>query len=238
MRKTLCLMAFGLVVAGSVAAAAQQATPQIQNGKVETRRAAAIDREIAAAAPTNASDPAWVAWRTPMVPGDRDMCSWYSDRYSTMRGMYLDEGSVFVTTTGVADNQRQPIAQPKGPIPLEGGTSLVILARVVGGRVERLRTVGDDCPMDAGGRTVNWLEGVTPAESIRYLAQLAEIGPTDRTMYRTIGRLLSRPFAQSGITRTRLLMLRSIASPRGIATRAYAARPRARSFHSEARTAS
>ncbi len=182
MYKTLILTGLGFIVAGAAVLLAQQA-PQIQNGKVETRRAAAIDREIAAASPTASSEPAWVAWRTPMVPGDRDMCSWYSDRFTTMRGMYMDEGSVFVTSSGVSEPQRQPIAPPKGPVALEGGTSLVVLARVVGGRVERLRTVGDDCPMDAGGRTVVWLEGVTPAESVRFLASLGDVGPADRTMY-------------------------------------------------------
>src|SRR6185503_6487222 len=193
MRRTAFILSLAVAAAAS-SLSAQQAAPQIQNGKIETRRAAAIDREIAAASPTNSSDPAWVAWRAPMVAGDRDMCSWYSDRFTTMRGMYMDEGSVFVTTNGVSEPQRQPIAQPKGPIPLEGGTNLVILARVIGGRVERLRTVGDDCPMDAGGRTVVWLEGVTPAESVRFLASLGDVGPTDRTMYEN-----DRTVAQSAV---------------------------------------
>jgi HEAT repeat protein len=119
-----------------------------------------------------------------MVDGDRDKCSWYSDRFGTTRGMYLDEGMVYVTSGGVINaNERPQIAQPKGPIPLEGGTGLVVLARLIGGKVERLRTVGDDCPMDAGGRSVYLLDSITPAESIRFLAALAQAGPTDRTMY-------------------------------------------------------
>src|SRR5690349_1637916 len=115
MRRTTFILAVGLMVLSGFPAA-QQTAPQIQNGKVETRRATAIDREIAAASPTASSEPAWVAWRAPMIAGDRDMCSWYSDRFSTMRGMYMDEGSVFMTTSGVSEQQRQPIAQPKGPI--------------------------------------------------------------------------------------------------------------------------
>jgi len=38
--------------------------------------------------------------------------------------------------------------------------------------VERMRTLGDDCPIDANGRTVYSLTGVTPAESLRYLETL------------------------------------------------------------------
>jgi HEAT repeat protein len=117
-----------------------------------------------------------------MVEGDRDMCSWYSDRLGTTRGMFIDDGMVYVTNSGVINPDRPQITPPKGPIPLEAGTNVIVLARLVGGRVERLRTVGDDCPMDAGGRTVYWLDNVTP-ESIRFLAALAQAGPTDRSMY-------------------------------------------------------
>jgi hypothetical protein len=174
----------GLLIAaasGSITTSGLQApAPQIQNGKVETRRAATIDREIAAAQPSPSGDPVWVAWRVPMIDGDRDMCSWYSDRLGTLRGMHLDEGSVFYTTSGVADG-RPKITPPTGPVPLEAGTGLIALARVIGGKVERLRTVADDCPMDANGRTVLWLEGVTPAESIRYLSSLADAGAADRS---------------------------------------------------------
>jgi HEAT repeat protein len=59
-------------------------------------------------------------------------------------------------------------------VSLDAGTGLVVLARVVEGRVERLRTLGDDCPIDANGRTVYWLQGVTPAESVRYLDTLTQ----------------------------------------------------------------
>ena len=158
--------------------------PQIQNGKVETRHGTSIDREIAAASPASATEPSWVAWRAPMVAGDRDMCGWYSDRLGTTRGMYIDDGMVYMSSDGIANpaTNRPQIAAPKGPIPLEAGTGVVVLARLVGGRVERLRTAGDDCPMDAGGRTVAWLDSVTPAESIRFLTALAQAGPTDRTL--------------------------------------------------------
>ena len=58
----------------------QAPAPQIQNGRVDVRPGAAIDREIATASPKSSTDPIWIGWRVPMVPGDRDMCGWYSDR--------------------------------------------------------------------------------------------------------------------------------------------------------------
>lgn len=183
MRATVLILSLAIVVPVGGWQQSAAPPPQIQNGKVETRHGTSIDREIAAASSPSSTEPSWIAWKAPMVEGDRDMCSWYSDRLGTTRGMFLDDGMVYVTNAGVINPDRPQITAPKGPIPLEAGTSVVVLARLVGGRVERLRTVGDDCPMDAGGRTVYWLDNVTPAESIRFLTALAQAGPTDRSMY-------------------------------------------------------
>jgi hypothetical protein len=186
--KRASALLFSLVLAASLAARQTPAAsppPQIQNGRVEVRTGAGIDREIAAVSAPSSADPVWVAWRVPMVPGDRDMCSWYGDRLGTIRGMLMDEGSVFVMGDGVMPMARPQITPPAGPIPLEAGTGLVVLARVIGGQVERLRTVGDDCPMDAGGRAVYWLSSVTSAESIRFLTTLTTTRATDRSMFDT-----------------------------------------------------
>jgi hypothetical protein len=156
--------------------APQSPAPQIQNGRVDVRSGTAIDREIAAASPKSSTDPAWIAWRVPMIPGDRDMCGWYNDRLGTVRGTWIDDGLM-------TDSQRPQIKPPTGPIPLEAGTGLVVLVRAVGGSVERLRTTADDCPMDAGGRTVIWLSSVTPAESLRFLTSVVGPATTDRSMF-------------------------------------------------------
>ena len=174
---------FGLAIAGIVApvgarqsAAPQSPAPQIQNGRVDARPGTSIDREIANASPRSSTDPIWVAWRVPMISGDRDHCSWYSDRTGTVRGMWMDNDII-------GDAQRPKVSSPTGPLPLEAGTGLVVFARIIGGAVERLRTAGDDCPIDAGGRTVIWLSGVTPAESIRFLTVMAGPASTERIMY-------------------------------------------------------
>ena len=146
------------VAAVSAGAGAQQ---QIQNGKVERRQAASIERELAA---VSGAEPVWMAWRVPMTEGRRDLCSWYSDDWSSVRGFLAEHDQ---SLTG-----RPQITAPTGPVPLEGGTGLVTLARVVEGRVERLRTLTDDCPIDAGGRAIHWLDGVTPAESLKFLDSL------------------------------------------------------------------
>jgi hypothetical protein len=174
------MIMFVLALASASVATAQQ--PQIQNGKVEVRKEAAVDRAIAGVPAAGPDQAAWVAWKVPMVAGDRDMCSWYSDRTGTVRGTYIDDGVVTVIGDSLVSQPRPQITAPTGPVPLEAGTNVVILARVLEGKVERLRMVGDDCPMDAGGRTVYWLDAVTPAESLRYLSTVVQ-GPADRSFF-------------------------------------------------------
>ena len=166
----------------TTAAEAQAPQPNISNGKVEVRNGTAVDREIAAVSSPNSTEPVWLAWRAPMVPGDRDLCgSWYVERWGAFRGEMLNDTLIQVGSTGATTPQPQ-FGKPTGPIPLEGGTSILVLVRALGGQVERLRTVTDDCPLDAGGRTVYWLPGITPAESLRFLSGLTRAQQTDRAL--------------------------------------------------------
>ena len=184
MRRGLILSMGAAVLAAISAGTVEAQAPgtQIQNGTVEVRHGTSIDREISGV-PAAPDTPAWIAWRVPMIAGDRDVCStWTTDR-AYIRGTFLDDNFNF-------DTQKPQIAPPK-MVALEGGTNLVVLARLIGGKVERLRSIGDDCPVDAGGRNVYWLDAVTPAESLRYLSALAQSGPTDRTLYESDRNLVS-----------------------------------------------
>jgi HEAT repeats len=156
---TRALVASCVLAAGGAIAAAQQ--PQIQNGRVETRSATSIDRALAG---LGATDPVWAAWRVPMIDGEGSHCSWYVDDNIGIRGFVMENG----TGNGVPQ-----LTPPTGPVPLEAGTALIVFVRLVDGQPERIRALTDDCPVDAGGRTLYWLDGVTPAESLRYLATLA-----------------------------------------------------------------
>jgi len=139
---------------------APQAPAPIQNGRVETRPSTSLERDLPSLG--NAPDPVWIAWRVPMVDGDRTSCStWSSNNVVWYRGETL-EPNPFGNTT-------PPVVTPPTGVSLESGTNLIVLARMIGGQVERLRSVDDSCPIDANGRTVFWLTGVTPADSIRYL---------------------------------------------------------------------
>ena len=159
MTKLLAVTLVGAVLTAAPTLPPQTAgsvQPPFQNAKVETRQATAIDRELAAVG--GGVDPVWVGWRVPMVDGDRQHCSFWNTNDAWFRGMVME-------STG----DKPPAQQPTGPARLEGGTGLVVFVRMINGQVERLRSIGDDCPVDGGGRTVYWLNGITPAESLRYL---------------------------------------------------------------------
>ncbi|MFI5179176.1 MAG: HEAT repeat domain-containing protein [Vicinamibacterales bacterium] len=161
MRTSLALAT--ILAAGAVLPVAAQ-QPLVQNGRVETRAAASIDRELSALG--GATDPVWIGWREPMTDGERNMCStWFTDRTGYIRGDVLEP-------TDAPGMNAPKIAPPSGPVALEGGTGVVVLVRMINGRIERVRSIGDDCPMDAGGRTFYWLTGVTSTESLRFLESL------------------------------------------------------------------
>jgi hypothetical protein len=157
-----------IVVLGLAATASAQ-QPPIQNGKVDTRKPAALDREIATIAASAKTDPVWTGWRVPIVDGLRGGCSTWidSDDGYYFRGQVLDYAPLGATVSAVSRPQQR--TAPAGPLPLEGGTGLVVLLRLVDGRLERMQRLADDCPIDAGGRTIHWLDGVAPAESLRVL---------------------------------------------------------------------
>jgi hypothetical protein len=155
------------VVALGLGAVPQGPAPSIQNGKVETRQVTSIDRDIASAAAASA-DPVWVGWRVPIVAGQRGGCCTYAEDSAVVRGCFVDS-----TPSG----RQTPQIAPPAAVPLEAGSGLVILMRIVEGHVERLRSLGDDCPLDAGGRTVYWLQGVTPGTSLTFLEGLLRSNP-------------------------------------------------------------
>lgn len=61
-----------------------------------------------------------------------------------------------------------------GVIHLEPPDHAVILFRVEGGEVQRIRTLSPDCQIDAGNLPVHWLNDVKPAESVALLVAMAE----------------------------------------------------------------
>ncbi|HEX5215304.1 MAG TPA: HEAT repeat domain-containing protein [Vicinamibacterales bacterium] len=163
MTRLLALTIVGAVLTAAPAPLPQAGSgqPPFQNAKVEQRSATSIDRELASAG--SSADPVWFGWRVPMIDGDRGCDTWINnDIY--FRGFVME-----------SRGETPPATQPSGPARLEGGTGLVVFVRMINGNVERLRGINDGCPVDGGGRTVYWLNGITPAESLRYLQTFTQM---------------------------------------------------------------
>jgi hypothetical protein len=170
-------MKWALVAATTVAlagAALVAQRPPIQNGQVDTRQATDVASALSS---LSGPEPTWAAWTVPMIDGEGTHCMWFVDDDVVSRGFPME------STTGTG---RPQFTTPSGPVPLEAGTALVVYVRMVDGHPERLRTLTDDCPVDAGGRSLVWLEGITPAASLRYLESLTPIDERSTSLARRL----------------------------------------------------
>ncbi len=127
-----------------VAASACAQQPRIENAKLETR---AFAGSLATQFAKLGAGPFWAGYAEPAVPGNRgDTCC-------------LDNGC-----RGHASG---------APVRLEGETSLVVLVRMEGGRVDRLRVVSPDCSLDGGNLPFYWINGVPGDASVAWLKSQA-----------------------------------------------------------------
>ena len=146
--------------------------PRVINGRVNSEAAgsnldAAFHRFVAAQI-----EPAWIGYSVPVAVGrgDRRFCcgdTWISD------GVVITNGRV--ATCGLEPGDRsartghgQPVTIPS-PIRLEGPDTMVVLFRVEEKAVQRIRFFSPDCELDAGGRTIQWLDAVNGSDSVKLL---------------------------------------------------------------------
>ena len=156
----------------SVALAASPAVAQgrIANAHIETRSAAqSLEREVAAIAAQRVTS--WIGYRVPMIAGPRQMCCYdtVSDAGTCCGRCRLDGGGGVTMNTG---NTGERAEMNGARVMLEPPTEFLVLARVEGGSVMRLRTFTPDCDIDAGGMPVVWLNDVKPDDSVAWLASL------------------------------------------------------------------
>jgi HEAT repeat protein len=160
----------GLASPKPSAEAGQQ--PRIINGRLVPQAAGsgldATFRRLGAAQ----AEPAWIGYSVPAVGnGERRLCCSGDTHISD--GIVITNGRL--ATCGLEPGDRtvrtaqgQPLAN-QGPIRLEGPDTMVVLYRVEEKAVQRIRIFSPDCELDAGGRTIQWLDPVNAAESVRLL---------------------------------------------------------------------
>jgi hypothetical protein len=79
--------------------------------------------------------------------------------------------------SGVSMNTGDSTSVRGSRVMLEPATEFLVLARVEGGAVNRVRTFTPDCDVDAAGLPVVWLTDVKPDESIAWLSSLVLSSP-------------------------------------------------------------
>ena len=161
--------AFAFGFGETAPAAAQQ--PRVQNGRLASQPAGTLDstfRRLVAAQ----SEPGWIGYSVPVVPRSEGRLhsgeTWISD------GMVFTNGRLATCGLEPSTTTNRPPAdqavQMQSPVRLEGPDTLVVLYRVEEKAVQKIRIFSPDCELDAGGRTIQWLEGVTGADSVKLLS--------------------------------------------------------------------
>ena len=135
-----------LLVAAAVPCAAQ---PRVTGGRLAERPAAGALAAEARALLTAAADPAWIAWEAPLAGGRDLTCCCTGPR----------------TAPATGDGRTSARLEPPD--------TFFVFVRAEGGRADRVRSFGEGCELEAGGRAVTWLTGVRPAESVAFLEALA-----------------------------------------------------------------
>ena len=130
------------------------------NAKLESRALAGTLAETIDAWAKSASRAQWLAYAVPAAGQNRQVCcgDWQDGACGPCR---LEGGE-----RGSSINLRGD------KVHLEGPQRLIVLLRAERGRIGRIRTVSEDCTVDAGGLEVAWLPAVNAAESVGYLARL------------------------------------------------------------------
>ena len=148
--------------------------PKILNGRLDTQAAGSLASTVQRLASAQA-EPAWIGYSVPTQTGSNRQACCYGDTWIN-GDVVISNGRL--ATCGLEPGDRTPRTaqgQPlpnQGPIHLEGPDTMVVLYRVENKAIERVRIFSPDCELDAGGREVHWLDGVSAADSVKLLTSL------------------------------------------------------------------
>jgi HEAT repeat protein len=156
------LVSFCLAAAAAAPLGAQ--APVIQNAEVSSQTLGSGLKPAIENLVRQAAEPVWIGYSVPMIPGDSTMCCFH--------GGGFDDGDCCKGCR--LEGRQDGISRTAGPqtVRLEAGREVLVLIRAEAGRLDKLRSFSSDCPLDAGGRRVYWLNGVDAEQSVDYLAEL------------------------------------------------------------------
>jgi hypothetical protein len=181
MSKRCAAIVAALSVATGLATAIASQQPRILNGRLNALPAGSLQQTFKTAVSAQ-TEIAWIGYSVPVADRNWGSCCWSSaDGTTYMSGSFRDGNTPccgncrIEPASGPTTTTRQtptPATTPAGPVKLEGAERMVVMFRVADRKVERIRSYSEDCELDAGGRSVTWLQDVRPAESVALLESL------------------------------------------------------------------
>jgi HEAT repeat protein len=181
-RRSVMIAPLAATVAFAAAVAAQQ--PRITNGRLTAQPAASPFAQSFRSLVSSQPDVAWIGYFVPVADRESVMCCFSSDNWGSRS---MSDGSSccgacrLEQTASGTNVSPQSTSGVGGVVKLEGSERLAVLYRVADQRVDRIRVFSEDCELDAGGRVVNWLENVRPADSIALLESFTAPDADGRT---------------------------------------------------------
>ncbi len=169
-------LALTLVVCLGASAATAGAQPHIANA---TLTKAALQGSLARTLDGIAArgGVTWVGYAVPGNASGRDACC-----HAYRDGTPLSACCALERDGGRTSGADRVTASAPRLARLEPAPDVSVFIRYEAGQVNRIAAFGADCDIDAGGRPIVWLAGVTPAESLAWLsgpASGAQGAPTD-----------------------------------------------------------
>jgi HEAT repeat protein len=179
MSKPFRIVAASIVIATSLAVVLTAQKPRIANGKITPQPAGSPFAQSFRTLVASQADDAWIGYTVPVVDNERIMCCFSGDTDWVNGSVVSSDGRgccracrLEPTADGTSMASRAQSGQA-GVVRLEGSDRMVVLFRVASRQVDRIRVFSEDCELDAGGRTVTWLENVRAADSIGLLESYA-----------------------------------------------------------------
>ncbi len=161
----LAMLAMTLFAAWRAKAGQSAQTPNVVNVKMETHAVSGTLAATLHGIEGQADKPEWVGYSVPQIAGDRTVCCGnFNDGYGGCGTCRLEKEND-ITSTGSGN------AAKNGTVELEGSRQLVVLFRLEGKQVTKIREASEDCTLDAGSLRFLWLTGVKPAESVALLTE-------------------------------------------------------------------
>lgn len=136
--------------------------PRIENARVERRPiSGSLANEVKRWAEQSVQ-PQWLGYSVPQVSGHHNMCCGNYD--GNWNG-----GCANCRLEGRDSGNTVNTGPQTGTAKLEGPRYLAVLYRAENKHVMRIRTVSEECTLDAGGLPFLWLTGAKPEESVQLL---------------------------------------------------------------------